>query len=243
MKLCCAARLVMIAALVACADSRRSRGPGKSEPSLAGETKPVAARQLAAAIDPGVTYDLLEEKVTDIPIKTQIEQLIVASGSPSEEGLRAEIRERFSRATKRRGFKFFNPPSNIYIYVFGSEEQARAGQGLWVGMVAAGQRDHGEPEIRVNAGRLAALSATPVSRFGLTEDDRRAVFREIAAAELRATNEAMKRVPDTQIEKQIELERRLRQQYKLAVAKRHRLSDEQIAEIVVEGAQKGWPHR
>ena len=83
-----------------------------------------------------VTFKLISERIQDIPIKTQIEQHIVASAIPTKEQIEAEILKRYRAARSRSGFRYHNPPTNIYIYVYGTEEQARAERGLWVGMIA-----------------------------------------------------------------------------------------------------------
>jgi hypothetical protein len=188
-----------------------------------------------------VTYALVNEEIYDKPIKTQIAQHIVVSGVPSKAGLEAEISKRYRAALNRRGFRYHNPPTNIYIYVYASQEQARAGQGLWVGMLAKSYSDDGDPRVLVNEDRLAALSSVPEQRFGLSEAGRKQVFREVAGAEDRATQEAMARVPDSQIIKQIELERKLAKKYKAEVARRHGLTEDHLLKIIVEGVKKGWP--
>ncbi len=123
-----------------------------------GQTTALAAR---------VTYTVVDEKIYDKPIKTQIEQHIVVSGVPTKAELEAEILKRYRAATARRGFRYYNPATNIYIYVYGTEQQARAGQGLWIGMLAKGFSDKGVGLI--NEERLAALSQAPEERFGLSD--------------------------------------------------------------------------
>lgn len=195
---------------------------------------------LTTTLAAGVTYTVVDEKIDDKPIKTQIEQHIVVSGVPSKAELEAEILKRYRVATARRGFRYYNPATNIYIYVYGTEQQARAGQGLWIGMIAKGFSDKVEPRVIINEERLAALSQEPEERFGLSEDRREQVFREIAAAENRAMRDAMARVPDSEFMKQIDLERELGKKYKAKVAQQYGLTNDQILKIVVEGVKKGW---
>ena len=192
------------------------------------------------ALAAGVTYTVVDEKISDKPIKTQIEQHIVVSGVPTKAELEAEILKRYRAAAARRGFRYYNPATNIYIYVYGTVQQARAGQGLWIGMIAKGFSDKVEPRVRINEQRLAALSQAPEERFGLSEQRREKVFREIAAAEDRATRDAMARVPDSQIMKQIDLESELVEKYKAKVAQQYGLTNDQLLKITVEGWEKGW---
>jgi hypothetical protein len=186
------------------------------------------------------TYTLVDETIDDTPGKTQIEQHIVVSGTPTAAQLEAEILKRYRAAAARRGFRYHDRPTNIYIYVYGTEEQARAGQGLWIGMIAKNFSDTDEPEVRTNEGRLAALSKAQEERFGLSDEDRRTVFREIAAAEDRAMCEAREQVPDDKWEEQIELERDLMEQYKAEVAEEHGLTEDYLLKISVEGVESGW---
>lgn len=109
-------------------------------------------------------------------------------------------------------------------------------------MVAMGPMDKREPRVLINEERLAALSQEPEERVGLSEQERREVFRGIATAEDRATQEAMARFPDSQIMKQIELERELGEKYKAELAQKYGLTEGQLREIMVEGVTKGWPH-
>lgn len=225
--------------LLACSRERvpseaRAKSPNESDaaPASSGAT---------GAAEEGVVYTMFDESVSDTALKTQIELHIVAQGIPSPEGLAEEIRHRYAEAKDRRGFRYHNPASNIYIYVYGSEEQARARQGLWIGMIAHGPADSGEPQVQISEMRLTALSSEPEERFGLSEEIRQVVFREIASAEERATQESVKRVPDSRIMEQIELERELGTEYKRALARKYNISEEQLQEIGLEGVKKGWP--
>ena len=225
--------------LLACSpDSAPSEASAKS--GSESDAAP-ASSGAAGAAEEGVVYTMFDESISDTAIKTQVEQHIIAQGIPSPEGLAEEIRRRYAEAKARRGFRYHNPASNIYIYVYGSEDQARARQGLWIGMIAHGPADKGEPRVQISEMRLTALSTEPEERFGLSEDVRQVVFREIAAAEERATQEAMKRVPDSRIMEQIELERELGTAHKRALARKYKISEEQLQEIGLEGVKKGWP--
>src|SRR5690606_28748557 len=115
-----------------------------------------------------------------------------------------------------------------------------AGRGLWMAMLAKGPSDRGEPSVQIDEDRLAALSAVPEDRFGLPEATRQEVFRQSAAAEDRATREAMARVPDSEIVKQIALEDELREKYKAELIAKYSLSGDQLLQIQLEGVTKGW---
>jgi hypothetical protein len=203
------------------------------EPEGAADAEP------AAAPDSG-RFSLHREEIYDIPIKAQIEQHVVALDVPTQAALEAEVLRRYDAAKGRRGFKHHNTPTNIYIYVYGSEEQAQAAQGLWIAMLAKGPSDKGMPAVQINEDRLAALSSVPQERFGLPEATREEVFRKSAAAEDRAMHEAMVQVPDSDIMNQVALEEELRDKYKADLAAKYGLSDDQLLQIQLEGVTKGW---
>ena len=235
--------LVLLVSSLALTLSACNSGDSVSEAGVEGSDDWRTAKGIAGESDPDkeVTYTVYDEKIYDAPIKTQIEQKIVVHGVPSSGGLRREILRRFSSAKSRRGFKYHDRPTNIYIYVFGSEEQAAAGQGLWIGMIAMVPLDRKTPRVEISESRLQALSSPPEDRFGLSENERKVVFREIVAAEERATQDAVERVPNSRIKEQVSLESDLGHQYKLDLAKKYGLSEEQLQAIGLEGIEKGWP--
>ncbi len=186
------------------------------------------------------SYVLFDEDVIDAPAKTQIVQHFVLSEIPSEASLKAELLRRYKSAASRTGFVHHSRPTNIYIYVYGSEEKAAAEQGLWIGMLAKSPMENGEPQITVNSYRLEALSAREEDRFGLSEAERQRVFRAVVEAERRAMSEAMAQVPDPEFLKQAELQGELTEKYRSEVADEFDLAEDQLLEISVEGLNKGW---
>jgi len=188
------------------------------------------------------SYKIADENIYDKPIKTQIEQFIVVSGVPTKAGLKAEIMRRYSAALARRGFLYHNPATNIYIYIYSTRKKALNDKSLWLGMVAKGFADK-SPQVAINDDRLAALSQAPKERFGLSEAKRKKVFIELGAADDRATHEAMSRISDSQLMKQIALERKLTKRYETRLAHKYHLTSDQMTQIAVEGVKKGWPTR
>ncbi|ESZ20010.1 hypothetical protein [Mesorhizobium sp. L2C084A000] len=185
-------------------------------------------------------FSLVNEEIYDVPAKTQIEQHVVAQGVPTKSELETEILKRFRAAKKRSGFRHHNSPTNIYIYVYGSEEQARAEQGLWIAMLAKNYHDTWEPPVLMDEGRLAALSKAPEDRFGLSEDVRKKVFKESVGAENRASREAMELIPDSRLTEQTNLGNGLIEKYKAEVVARYGITQEQLSKVQVEGITKGW---
>ena len=185
-----------------------------------------------------VSYTIIDEDIIDAPIKTQIEQHVLASGVPTEDGLRLQLQRLYDEAKARRGFRHHASPTNIFIYVYGSPEQASAKQGLWIGMVAKGFNNR-SPSIDINKDRLAALSAPAKDRFNLSETKRRELFYKTVSAERRASREAMKRGGDLQ--QQANFEGMLLDEYKRKIAEAHGITVDQLIKLEVEGVKNGWP--
>jgi hypothetical protein len=114
---------------------------------------------------PSPKLELYKEAVVDTPAKTQVFQHFVASQLLSEGDLRSELVKLFRAAGSRRGFKYNNPPSRVAVYVYSSDEQARAGLCCWIGMAHGGMAE--QPDMVVNAERIAALGSQNKTRAGL----------------------------------------------------------------------------
>lgn len=182
---------------------------------------------------------LVDETLSDTPIRTSVEQHFAIEGVPSAEGLKAEMQRRFMEAMARAGFRHRGSPEAAYLYFYASEEQAKAGLALWVGMIAKGPSDARSSET-VNESRLALLSNVSEERFGFSEEERRTIFHDLLAAEDRAEREARSRVPDSDWERQIDLERNLADRYKAEIRVRWEIDEETIRGITVEGVTSGW---
>ena len=79
-----------------------------------------------------VRYTVVEEKISDSTLKTESEQHIVVEGMPPRR------HSKLRSCLARRGFRYYNLVTNIFIYVYASKEQALAGQGLWIRMITKG---------------------------------------------------------------------------------------------------------
>ena len=192
----------------------------------------------------GVQYTLLDEKVLDAPVKTQVVQKVLAEGIPTEDALRAEILRRYKEVSSRHGFQFHSAPTNIYIYIFGTREQAATSY-LWIGMIAKSYSETGTPVVVIDKSRLAALSATPQSKFGLSEEKRKELFREIVSAERRADQETSAQAANVKnladVKEYAKVTSDLKEKYKAALAKQYGIDGDQMSKITVEGVTKGWP--
>ncbi|MDA2920456.1 zinc ribbon domain-containing protein [Desulfobacterota bacterium AH_259_B03_O07] len=86
---------------------------------------------------------------------------------------------------------------------------------------------------------ITRLKEKPVEKSGLSEGRRKEIFIEIVNAEDRAMNESIQLESD--IYKQIDLQRELEDKYKNEVAKKYNLTRDQLVKIGFEGAKNKWP--
>jgi len=183
-------------------------------------------------------YTILNENIYDAPIKTQVELNILVSGEISEVSLKTLLNQLYSSTKTRKGFKYHDSPTSIYIYAFTSEERAGSGMGQWIAMLQKAHADT-KPTININERQMAQLGAKPEERFGLSEEKRKEIWKELILIENRAMKEAEKRYPQ-ELEKQAEMERHLIDEYKSELAEKYELIPEQLEKISSEGLEKDW---
>ncbi len=181
---------------------------------------------------------ILKEDVFDSPIKTQVTLEALVSGEISAPGLKILLDQLYSSIKAKKGFKYHDSPTNIYIYTYTSKERAESGMGQWIAML---QKTDAEtsPTISINERQIAQLGAEPEERFGLSEEKRKGIWKEIILIEDRAMEEAIKRYPK-ELEEQIEMERRLIDEHKSRLGEENGLTHEEIRKISLEGIEKDW---
>jgi len=79
-------------------------------------------------------------------------------------------------------------------------------------------------------------------RFGLTEDQRQEIYKEIGAAERRASDEAFQQFP-SDVMAQVDLEDELNEKYQDEIAEKHGISRESLWSIALEGVENNWPKK
>jgi hypothetical protein len=139
-------------------------------------------------------YTILGEDVYDAPIKTQVTLNVLVSGEMSEPALAVLLNQLYSSTRARRGFKYHDSPTNIYIYAFTSKERAESGMGQWIAMLQKSYDDV-KPTISINQRQITQLGAKPEEGFGLSEERRREIWKELVLVEDRAREEAEEQYP------------------------------------------------
>ena len=146
-------------------------------------------------MDQTLTYTVVDEVFSDKPFRTLIKKYIVVSGIPTEAELESKLNDTYQAIlADAKGGHYYHEVPDVFIYIYGTEEQAQAGN-LWIGMLAKTALDK-TLDVRINESRLAALSQAPEERFGLSEQRRKQLFRAIVSAEDRAECIALERIPN-----------------------------------------------
>jgi hypothetical protein len=194
----------------------------------------------SCAIGADVTYEVLSEKVSLVTLKNKVVENILVKGLPTIDELEVELTRRYKLLLSRKDFFYHDNPPAVYIYAFGTKEQANAGYGLWVGMISPSIGSI-VPQFSANKERLDALAQPAENRLGLTEPVRKKIYWDDVAGDTRATKEAMAQVSNTRIKEPLALEDKLQEKYRRDLILKYKLTEDQLKKIEIEGLQKGWP--
>ena len=185
------------------------------------------------------SYRVLNEEIYDVPAKTQVEINIIVTGKITEAGLRALLNQIYSSTKQRRGFKYHDSPTAIYIFAYTSKERAESGTGQWIAMLQKAHAAAG-PTIQINERQIAQISVKPEKRFGLSEETRMEIWKQIVLIESRSLDEAEVKYPYN-IEKRGEYWERLQNRYEDDLAKKYGISRKHLQQISLEAIRKDWP--
>jgi len=199
-------------------------------------------------------YSVLNEEKHDSPVKAQVVLNILVSGNVTEKNLTALLNKLCSSIKSRRGFKYHDSPTNVYIYAFISKEQYDSEMGLWIAMLDKSYNDS-TPNIYIDKKQISQINVKTEEKFGLSESKRKQIWKELVEAEDKALIESEKKypLPDVynpgysqslflkQYEKQSDFQIKLDKKYKHNLAKKYKLTPEQLNKIATEGVSKKWP--
>lgn len=175
----------------------------------------------------------------------------------SEMGLRTLLNQVYYSEKARRGFRHFDYPRDIEILAFTSIEHAESEMGQWIARLT-NINESGKPEIGLNDRQIANLRATPERKWGLSQDKRKRIWREMIISDDRASREAEIKYPlpgrngaeDELKESEVEsrlvsryaYEKMLINSFRKGIAGKYDLTLKQLDEISVEGTSKDWPY-
>ncbi len=189
-------------------------------------------------------HEILRNEISDIKLKAQIEvDVLLMDSLITKEKIVDLLDFLYEKNSKRKGFKYHRHPTNIYIYVFSTKEKAEAGAGQWVGMISKGFYDN-EPIIRINDIQLRSLNIIPIVKFGLSEERREEIWKNLIHTEDKAEKEADLKFPVDLYTDNFDAHdaffRKQRLKYKNQLAKDYGVSVAIIDSIILEARAKGW---
>ncbi len=254
--------VILVIILSGCGDSQQQSSSGKETGQklterMAGSATPAPQPAVPARRSPNVPmlkYDVVDRDTHDAPTKTQVELNAVVSGTLTELDLKQLLQKLYDEANATRGFKYHGgKPTNVFIYLYTSRDHFKSGMGQWIAMLGKIGDDRFYTKVRTEL--ISQFDAKPEVKHGLSESKRKEIFRAIVKAEDRAYADAqcMYPLPDflkpgysqtkasAQVMKQAEALNTLTKKYKVDVAKRYGITEEQLRDIAVEATKKNWP--
>lgn len=196
--------------------------------------------------------EVVDRKISDTPIKTQVTVYAVVSGTLTEPGLRQVLAKLYDEANATRGFTYFGgKPTHVDIWLYTSKDDFKSSTGQWIANLQK-IGEYSTPEIKVKTELLSYHNTSPEVRDELSEAKRKEIYKALIKASDRAEAEADRRYPwpspndshavaNEKIRKNTEALDALTEKYKSEVAKRYGITQEQRKQINWEGTLKEWP--
>jgi hypothetical protein len=130
-----------------------------------------------------LTFVILDEEKYDSAIKTQVVYSVLASGTLTISNLKDLLERLYRRAIQTPGFRnHFGAVTHVFIYVYTSKEHFQSGGGQWVAMLSKVGKDR-EKLVDVREEFLQQLKLPPETRHGLSENERKEIFKRLVSAE------------------------------------------------------------
>lgn len=217
------------------------------------ETETVTTVMQPEAVLPN--YEMLNEEIDDMPIKTQVMQSLLVTGDMTPENLRALLQKLYGETKKRTGFEYHEHPNAIYIYLYLEKAHYENGMAQWVAMLSQSASET-TPSISVNEERLNNYGQEEEEKFGFSEAKRKEIWQASVLVEDRAMSESEKQFPlpdpskasytqekaNTQLDKQFDLQRSLEDKYGKELLTKYGITEDQLSEISVEAYTKSWAY-
>lgn len=194
------------------------------------------------------SFEILDEKIVDAPLKTSIVRYILLKGNLSKQIITDFIWKQYNLLKNKKGFKFHTTPTNIGLYLFISKEHYKSNMGQWLAMLYH-RLDKGTPKITYALdfqGQLESLTVKPEIKFNLSENQRKTVWKKSIYAHDKAWNKIEKLYPRNQfdtLEKsktRAEFAEELYEKHISKLLKKYKLTRKQLNEIDEEAFKKGW---
>lgn len=91
------------------------------------------------------SYDVIEDKVYDIPFKSQASLSVVLKDSTITKQQVVDLIESLSNEQMNRSMKYHSVPTHVFIYIYNNKEEFEKGMGGWIAMFQkVGEDDSGD---------------------------------------------------------------------------------------------------
>lgn len=151
------------------------------------------------------------------------------------------LSELHKNAIARKEFKFHNPATNIFIYVYQDEwmaENYHVSGGYWIGMSSKSFKGT-TSDMNIASKRLTNLREAPKTVGGVQEEDRKEKFRKNLLNGHKANEVSNKEFPNIDDwGKQYDRRNELVAEYEKELMQSYDITKDQLREIVSEGKQK-----
>jgi hypothetical protein len=170
----------------------------------------------------GVTYKQLDEDVFDRGHMTKVTTSLLLEDGITKPNIEALLRKLYRKTAARSDFQYHPHPTDVAIFAYLTREHAESGMGQWVAMLEKTPQES-EPVIRFDDVQLDLLHEPPVMRFGLSDEQRRAIFRDVT----QERDIAQGGTRDTTV-------------WRDSISRRYKISRLDLDSLVAEGMQKHW---
>jgi len=140
---------------------------------------------------------------------------------------------RFSHQTSDR-----RDATHFYAMVYASKKEMTS-VANWVGRLSWRQQEGKPPEVEIRQARLVE-ARQPSTKFGLTLQQRQSIYQEALALEHQVYAEASTKYREED-DRHLGYTRATNKVHRAALARKYKISVDQLWEIVAEAVEKGWP--
>lgn len=185
-----------------------------------------------------VQHHLLSDEVERSPAAVHVRRYVVFDEPASREEV-----EMVMQAERAGAIGQYPEVTNLGVYGFVSDETAQDGMGTWIAITFS-RAPFGVADIQFDDERLGAAWQPSSEKFGLSEPERRALFKELVLQEDRATAEAEKLHPGntrSELSERADTQSALRKKYVEELAQERGIPVDTLRAISVEALTKGWP--
>lgn len=195
-------------------------------------------------------YQLYEENIEDIPVKTAVERvLLLEKPNQDKEAIRRLLSNQYQEMIHSTGYKYHQHPSFVVAYLYETKEHYQAGAGQWIAQVIQSPGDS-TPQYNFLDRYFSKKQAKSKNLSRFSETKRRKIWIELIQAEWDAEKEAFDKYPYTvdhpryqkgNNDKNMEYFDKRSIELQDAVRKKYNLPPETESAIRDEAYEKNWP--